>query len=125
MRKSIVAADAACNTIVQLVDQGSVYLTGGLNLRDIDSTLITRLPLSLPAFRDATDGTSVANLIYDATATRDATAALYDISNRDDAIIWDGTASTFSGIGDFKLISVILYEDSTVVVTSGFYAVPR
>ena len=125
MRKSIAATNVACNAIVALVNDGSTLTSGRLNLYDIDSTIITRLPLSIPAFRDATDGTSVAEMIYDATAYRDATAALYDISNRDLVAIWDGTASTLSGTGDFRLPSLTIYQDSTVGVTSGFYAVPR
>jgi len=125
MRKSIEAANVACNAVTALVNDGSTFATGRLNVYDIDSTIITRLPLSIPAFRDATDGTAVANFIYDATAYRDATAVLYDISNRDSVVTWDGTVSTFSGIGDFKLNSVILSQDSTVAVTYGFYAVPR
>ena len=125
MRKSIAATNVACNSITALVNDGSTFSSGRLNLYDIDSTIITRLPLSYPAFRDATDGTAVANMIYDATAYRDATAALYDISNLDLAVIWDGTTSTFSGIGDFKLASLTIYQDSTVGVTAGFYAVPR
>ena len=125
MRKSIAATDVACNAVTALVNDGSTFSSGFLNLYDVDSSVITRLPLSIPAFSDSTDGTAVSNLIYDATAYRDATAALYDISNRDLAVIWDGTVSTYSGAGDFKLTSVILYQDSTVAVTSGFYAVPR
>jgi len=125
MRKSIVAANVACNAVTALVNDGSTLSSGRLNLYDIDSTIITRLSLSNPAFRDATDGTAVANIISDATAYRDATAALYDISDRDLAVTWDGTVSTLAGNGDFKLPSLTIYQDSTVGVTSGFYAVPR
>lgn len=119
------AANRACNLIVQMVDEGSDASSGRLNLYDADSTRITSLPLSYPAFRDATDGTSVVNMIYDATSYIDSTAALFDISNRDSTMIWDGTVSTYSGIGDWKLNSVIIYKDSTISVSSGFYAVPR
>ena len=125
MRKSIEAANRACNTIVDMVDEGSGSSSGRLNLYDADSTHITSLPLSYPAFRDATDGTSIVNMIYDATAYIDSTAALFDVVNRDFITIWDGTVSTYSGIGDWKLNSVIIYKDSTVSVPSGFYAVPR
>jgi len=125
MRKSIEAANVACDAVVALVNDGSTFSSGGLYLRNEDYTAVTRLPLSDPAFIDATDGTSYANPIFDATSYMDATIALYDIRNRDDAVIWDGTASTFSGVGDFKLPTLIVYQDSTIAVSSGFYAVPR
>ncbi len=125
MRKSIDAANAACNAVVQKVNDGSSFSSGGLYLQNEDYTAVTRLPLSTTAFRDATDGTSVANPISDATAYMDATLAYYSINNRDDAVVWDGTVSTLSGSGDFKLPTLIVYQDSTVAVSSGFYAVPR
>ena len=125
MRKSISATDIVCNTVTALVNDGSTFSSGRLNLYDSDSTVITRLPLSSVAYRDSTDGTAIANLISDATAYRDATVALYDVSNRDLTAIWDGTVSTFGGNGDFQLASLTIYKDSTVGVTTGFYAVPR
>jgi len=125
MRKSTEAWNASCDAVVDLVDQGSLYTAGRLNLYDVDSTIITYLPLSNPAFMDATDGTSFANSVFDATAFRDATAALYDVVNRDASVIWDGTVSDYAGLGDWKLPSTIIYEDSTVAVNSFFYAVPR
>lgn len=125
MQKSVYATNRACNAIVDMVDEGLLYSSGRINILDADSTMITHLSLSNPAFRDATDGTSVANLIYDNTAFRDATAALFDVVDRDGSNIWSGVISTFSGIGDIKLNSVILYQDSTVSISSAYYAVPR
>lgn len=125
MRKNIEAWNAACDAVVDRVDQGTLFSSGKLNLYDADSTIITSLALSYPAFMDATDGTSYANPVFDATAYRDATAALYDVVNRDGTWQWDGTVSDYAGIGDWKLNSVIMYKDSTVSVSSFFYAVPR
>lgn len=125
MRKSVKAWNASCDAVVDLVDQGSLYTSGRLNLYDADSTIITYLSLSNPAFMDATDGTSFAHPVSDATAFRDATAALYDIVNRDASVIWDGTVSDYAGLGDWKLPTTIIYEDSTVAVNSFFYSVPR
>ena len=125
MRKSIEAWNASCDAVVDLVDQGSLRTTGRLNLYDADSTIITYLPLSNSAFMDATDGTSFANPVFDATAFRDATAALYDVVSRDASMVFDGTVSDFAGLGDWKLPSTVIYKDSTVAVYSFFYAVPR
>ena len=125
MRKSTEAWNAACDAVVSLVDQGSTYSAGRLNLYDADSTIITYLSLSNPAFMDATDGTSFANPVFDATAFRDATAVIYDVVDRDGSWAWDGTVSDYAGLGDWKLPSTVIYKDSTVAVNSFFYAVPR
>jgi len=125
MLKSVETTNRSCNAVVDFVDEGSDYPSGRINILDADSTIITYLPLSLPAFRDSTDGTAVANTIYDNTAFRDATAALFDVINRDGSSAWSGTVSTFSGVGDLKLNAVVLYQDSTVSLSSAFYAVPR
>ncbi|RKY81866.1 hypothetical protein DRQ07_02890 [candidate division KSB1 bacterium] len=125
MLKSVETTNRSCNAVVDFVDEGSDYSSGRINILDADSTIITYLPLSLPAFRDSTDGTAVANTIYDNTAFRDATAALFDVINRDGSSAWSGTVSTFSGVGDLKLNAVVLYQDSTVSLSSAFYAVPR
>jgi len=125
MQKSIETTNRACNSVVAFVDEGALYSSGRININDIDSTLIAFLPLSLPAYTDSTDGTAVANLIYDGTAQLDATAALFDVINRDGSNAWSGTVSTFSGIGDLKLNAVVLYQDSTVSLTEAHYIVPR
>lgn len=80
MQKSTETQNRACNSVVDFVDEGSLYSSGQINLFNADSTLITTLSLSYPAFRDATDGTSVANTIYDATAYRDGTERRYLMS---------------------------------------------
>lgn len=125
MQKSVETTNRSCNAVVDFVDEGSDYSSGRINILDADSTMITYLPLSVPAFRDATDGTAVANTIYDNTAFRDATAALFNVVNKDGSNAWSGTISTYSGIGDLKLNAIVLYQDSTVSLSSALYAVPR
>lgn len=125
MQKSLEATNRACNEVVSMVDEGSLYSSGRLNIMNSDSTMLTYLPFSVPAFRDATDGTSVANMIYDATSFMDGTAALFDVVNRDASNVWSGTISTFNGVGDMKLNSVIFAQDSTVSISYAYYAIPR
>jgi len=125
MEKSLETTNRSCNSVVDYVDEGSVNPTGRINILDADSTFIAYLPLDLPAFNDATDGTAYAPIVYDGTAQLDATAALFDVINRDSSSAWTGTVSTFSGLGDMKLNAVVLYQDSTVSLTEAYYAVPR
>lgn len=125
MLKSPNAQNAACNAVVDRVDLGSTYSSGRTNLYNSDSTHLAILMMSYPAYGDATDGTAIANTIYDATVLKDGTAALFDVSDRDASAVWNGTVSTYAGLGDWKLNSIILYKDSTVGILNGYYAVPR
>lgn len=125
MQKSVWAQNAACNAVVDLVDTGSDYSSGRINVYGTDSTLAAYFQLSIPAFRDATDGTSFANFIYDATVLQDSTAATFDTVNRDASNAWSGTVTSYSGLGDMKLNSIYLYKDSTISLSSFYYIVPR
>jgi hypothetical protein len=73
---------------------------------------------------DATDGTAQAWPIFDATATRDASAISFWMSNRDMTNIYGGSISNMSGAGDFKLNSIILARDATVAISSAYFVVP-
>jgi hypothetical protein len=123
IQKTIAVKNLACNAVVHAIDVGSLYPTGHLSIFNADSTRITRLPLSLPAFMDATDGTAYANPIWDATSVFDATAATFWFENRDGTHIWGGTVADTTA-GDMVLGSVILPNDSTVSVDSAVYIVP-
>jgi hypothetical protein len=122
--KEVKAKNAACNAVVDLVDQGSFLSAGRLTLYGSDGSSIATLPLSYPAFMDSTDGTAQTWPIYDATATRDATATSFWISDRDGTRVYGGSVSNMSGSGDLKLNSNVLFHDSTVVISSGFFVVP-
>jgi hypothetical protein len=125
MRKSIEATNRACDAVVDMVDEGSLYSVGRLIIYRQDSSVMSRHDLSNPAFLDSTDGTAVANTIYDATAMIDGTATTFDIVNRDASNVWDGSVSLINGSGDLQLPSVVIYSDSTINISSAFYAVPR
>jgi hypothetical protein len=122
--KSLQARNAACNAVVGLVNTGSALASGRLNICSADSSLLVSLPLSLPAYRDATDGTCVANPISDSTVLRDGTAALYYVWNRDQTTVWTGSVVPTGHIGDLRLNSISLEQDSTVVITNAFFSVP-
>ena len=125
MRKSIEATDRACNAVVDYVDEGTLYSAGRLILYRQDSSVMSIHNMTDPAYLDSTDGTAVANPIFDATAMLDGTATTFDIVNKDASNVWDGSISLPNGLGDLKLPSVVIYEDSTISISSAFYAVPR
>lgn len=125
MRKSIEATNRACDAVVDIVDEGSLYSTGRLIIYQQDSSVMSIHNMSDPAYMDSTDGTAVANTIYDATAMLDGTATTFDIVNRDASNVWDGSVSLLNGIGDLKLPALTIYQDSTISISSAFYAVPR
>ena len=125
MEKSVWAQTVACNAIVDLLDVGSDYSSGRVNVYGTDSTLAAYFQLSVPAFRDATDGTAFSNFVYDATVLKDSTASFFQAVSRDASTAWEGTVTSYSGLGDMKLNSVYLYKDSTISIDSFFYAVPK
>ena len=103
---------------------GSGRPSGHLDLFGTDSTVITSLHLSYPAFADSTDGTAVANYIYDATNFRTATAATFGMFNRDSSFIWGGTVSNIGGGGELQINSTSLIVDKTTSIFPAYYVVP-
>ena len=124
MFKSVDAQNAGCNAVTRLVDLGSINPTGQLDIYDFTNTPLVQLPLSIPAFADATDGTAISNFIPDSIAIYDGTAVSFGILNRDASTVWTGTVSDFLGNGDLKINSLYITADSTVTITDMVYIVP-
>lgn len=124
LRKSSEAKNLACNAIVDRIDQGSLYPYGSLYIYDLDSTTITSLRLTYPAFADATDGTATANFIYDNTAFVDGTASTFDFYARDGSWVWGGGVSLAGQGGEMELSSLFIPQDTTVSITTARYIVP-
>lgn len=115
---------AACDTIVGLLDQGSTYPNGHLGIYNADGTKITWHNLSNPAFGDATDGTSYAHSISDATALIDGTANTFRFEDCDGSNIWKGNVTLFGGGGSLQLEEVSIPKDTTIGLQSATYIVP-
>ena len=124
MQKSLLARNTACNAIVALVNTGSTLSAGQLRIYTSDSTLISYLPFSNPAFLTAVDGTSVSSPISDATALIDATASTFSVINRDSTVVWTGTVTGLTGHGDLKLNAISIPKDTTVSISQATYIVP-
>jgi hypothetical protein len=118
------ARNASCDAVVGLLDLGSTYAAGRIGIYTADSSVITYMDLSNPAFRDSTDGTAISNFIYDSTSFFDATASYFNMLNRDSTVIWNGIISRSDGTGDMRLDSIIMPKDTTVSISSATYAVP-
>jgi len=124
MNKALIARNAACDAVTGLVDQGLTYASGRLQIYADNSSLITWLPFSVPAFQDATDGTAVANMITDSTAFIDGTAMSFTVVNRGAIPIWSGSVVQTGYVGDMHLAQVIFPADSTISISSAIYVVP-
>ena len=115
------AREVTCRAVVGLLDRSS---TGHCGIYTADASVITYLRLSNPAFTYTTDGTAVANTIYDATSFFDATASYFRMLDGDSTMIWGGTISRLDGTGDMKLDSIVMPKDTTVSISSAIYEVP-
>jgi len=125
LNKSTEAKNAACNAIVDMIDDGSSMPYGTLRIFDSSSNLISSLRLSNPAFNDAIDGTSTVDFIYDSTAVADGTASEFGFYNRDSTWIWGGDITLPGNGGVMELSSLSIPTDTTISISSPVrYIVP-
>ena len=122
--KTTEAQNAACDAIVDLLDEGNQAPGGNLSIYNSDSTKLASLRLSYPAFGDSADGTATANSITDSVGLTDGTAATFSFENRDGTAVWSGIVSLAGGGGDMELNSLDIHTDTTVAVSSVNYVVP-
>ena len=122
--KSTPAKNAACDAVVDLIDLGSGWSSGRLQIyRSGDSSVIASLICANPCFLPAIDGTSMANPINDATALIDGTSSTFGFVNRDNVFVWGGTVRS-DGSGELNLSSTFISTGTIVSVTSGWYIAP-
>ena len=122
--KEVLARNAACNAIVQLVDSGSTYPQGHLSIYDASANLIFWHPLSNPSFSSSLDGTSISATIFDAVALIDGTATNFAFENRDGSAVWNGDVGISGSGASLQLESTIIAQDSTNSMQSAIYVVP-
>jgi hypothetical protein len=122
--KEIIAQNAACNAIVQLLNDGTTYSTGHLSIYDSSARLIFWHPLSNPAFGSAIDGTSISGAIFDAVATNDATVTNFSVDDCDGVSIWTGNVGLSGSGASLQMESVIVAQDTTNSLTSAIFIVP-
>jgi hypothetical protein len=133
-----VAAIAACNAIVDLLDAGSppgfikIYDNTDAVPADADAglgsnVLLVTLTLNSTAFGAAADGTgkatATANAVTNGTAVADGTAAFFRATNAAGTAVIQGTCGTSSA--DLVLNSVAITTGATVSVTAWTFSVPE
>jgi len=123
MIKELIAQNAACNAVVDLVDTGTDYSSGYLGIYD-STVLLAALNFSNPAFMDATNGKATAYPMSDSTVLTDGTADSFKVFNRDSTSIWSGSVVSLTEVGELKLNNTVMIKDSTVSLTYGSYTVP-
>jgi len=129
MRKELIARNAACNAIVDSIDLGSLYSSGRLCLytdstTQDSTTMLTWMPMAVPAYQDATDGTAIANPITDSTSFFDGTADSFIVVNRDGTACFGGSVVKTGTVGDMHLAQTFFPKDSTISISSAYYLVP-
>jgi hypothetical protein len=129
-RISTLAAAAACNGVVDLLDAGSG--SGYLEIRTgtqpattntaASGTLLGTLVLSKPAFGNATTASpsvaTAAAITSDTTADATGTAGWFRAYDSTGAAIIDGSISATGGGGDMTLDSVSVVAGGTIAVTA-------
>lgn len=130
---SAAAQNAMANAIADLCDAGSGagYIeirTGAAPASPDDAatgTLLATLPLSDPAFGDASAGVVTANAITaDGSADASGTAGYGRVYDSDDNPIFDGDCTAVGGGGVFQLNAVAITAGGQVSCTSGSLTMP-
>lgn len=99
------------------VDQGTTNTAGRIVLFDNISTELAVIPFSNPAFQSAVDGVATANQTFPDESTVAGEAVTFQVQDRDENEVWDGTVTDTGGGGDIEL------EDATLD-GGGFLALP-
>lgn len=136
---SNVAARAACDAVVDLVDGGAgaglLRIYSGTIPADADTALgaqvlLAELTMSDPAFGAAADaapgGRATANAITgDTSANATGTAAFYRLVDSNGTTIVQGSVTATGGGGDLQLNSVAIQSGAAVTVTSFTLTMPE
>lgn len=136
---SNVAARAACDAVVDLVDGGAgaglLRIYSGTIPADADTALgaqvlLAELTMSDPAFGAAADanpgGRATASAITgDTSANATGTAAFYRLVDSNGTTIVQGSVTATGGGGDLQLNSVAIQSGAAVTVTSFTLTMPE
>lgn len=121
--------NAVLNTIISLIDNGSVLDTGYIQIRtgprpaSVDSAatgvLLITANLSNPSFQPVANGQSLAYVITPTSVVlSDGTAAWFRLYNRDNLAILDGDISDAEGDGDLKFNTVEFSQEGKIAIAT-------
>lgn len=137
-----IAARAACDAVVDLIDGGTTDANGDLRIYDgtppatvedalSGNTLLAQVELQNPAFSAAADGAPggvatllgvpLSDLAIDATGT----ASFARIFDRDNNAVMQLTVTVTGGGGELQLNSVALQIGATFTIVSGTITMPE
>jgi hypothetical protein len=122
--------NAACNGIVDTIDQGSgagkikIYTsTQPASVGGSYGTLLGTLTFSDPAFGNASTGVATASSITsDTSADASGTAGTAALLDSDDTVLADATCG--QGSGDFNFDNNVIVAGGTIAVSSMTVTVP-
>lgn len=111
-----VARNAACNAVVDLVDQGSG--AGKLKIRE-GSTVLCVVTLSDPAFGNAATGVATASgLPLSGVGIAPGDADNFQITDSADTLLWSGDVTATGGGGALTLDNVNIAVSQVVNISS-------
>lgn len=121
------SVNASCNAVVDLIDAesptaGKLYIYGAGY-----SPLLVTITLGDPAFGAASSGVATANgLPLSGTAVADGTAALFEVVDGDDDVIFEGTVggTAEATSGDLQLNSSTIVTDDLITITAFTFTAP-
>lgn len=132
---SLLARNAAGNSIVGLIDSGTANPNGYMEIRAGNKpatpqdpalgTLLATLNFSNPSFGSFSAGVARANTISSASAAATDTATWFRIYNRDNQTILDGTITPVAGGGDLEFDNVDFIAAGTVQITAMTISMPN
>ncbi|HVE25810.1 MAG TPA: hypothetical protein VNC22_10410 [Sporichthya sp.] len=130
LRLGTTMRNAACNGIVDTIDQGSgagkikIYTsTQPASVGGSYGTLLGTLTFSDPAFGNASTGVATASSITsDTSADASGTAGTAALLDSDDTVLADATCG--QGSGDFNFDNNVIVAGGTIAVSSMTVTVP-
>lgn len=132
---SLLARNAAGNSVVSLIDSGTANPNGYMEIRaggkpatpqdPALGTLLATMNFSNPSFGTFSAGVARANAISSASAVATGTAAWFRIYNRDNKTILDGSITPVAGGGDLEFDNTNFIAAGTVQITAMTISMPN
>lgn len=118
------ARNAACDAIVDLVDNGTTDANGDLVFMTSGDVEVATLAFSDPAFGASSSGVATANAITSDTDATGGTAALFKVVDRDNTEVWRGTVGTIGSGADLEISVTSIGAGDTIEVLDFTFTVP-
>ena len=131
IKLSIRGRTAACNSIVALVDVGTLNNNGYISIFTAprpsspespigSATRLAIVPLAAPAFGTATDGQANANGLNTSGVVVDTTGtpSWFRVYDKDNNSIWDGDVALTGSGGDMEFNDLNFIKDGKLVLTT-------